>query len=62
MAMGTALGAAMDTELFRLPVIFSDRTIGATVLITLSATVISCFIVARRIKRLNIVKVLKTRE
>jgi len=60
--MGTALAATMDTELFRLPTIFSQRTIAATILITLSAAAVSAYVVARRIKKLDIVKVLKTRE
>jgi len=62
MGLSHALAAAMDTELFRLPVIFSQRTIAATVLIILSATAVSSTVVARRIRKLDIVKVLKTRE
>ncbi len=62
MQMGYGLAASMDTELFRFPVIISDRTLGATVLIILFATSISCYVVWQHIVKLDIVKVLKTRE
>ncbi len=62
MQMGYGLANSMDTELFRFPVIFSDRTLGATILIILFATSISCYVVWQHIVKLDIVKVLKTRE
>ena len=62
MIMSLGIIGSMDTELFRVPVIFSDRTIGATILLTLVTTLISSYVVWLRINKLNIVKVLKTRE
>ena len=62
MGMGSAFAATLDTELFRLPILFSQRTIAATVVITLAAASVSCYVVARRIQKLDIVKTLKTRE
>lgn len=62
MQMGQGMASSMDTELFRFPVIFTDRTIGATIFITLFATSISCYVVWQHILKIDIVKVLKTRE
>lgn len=57
-----ALAQSMDTEMFRLPVIISARTYGAAAAVVLVASFLSAYIVWRRILRLDIVAVLKTRE
>ena len=62
MQMAYGVASSVDTEVFRFPVVFSDRTIGATVLIILTATSISGYVVWKHIVKLDIVKVLKTRE
>ena len=52
----------LDTELFRLPIVVERSTYGIGVLFTLAATGVSAAIVSRRINRLNLISVLKTRE
>jgi len=51
-----------DTEEYRLPLIISGRTYGFAVLVIVGATVLSAAAVWRRISRLDLVEVLKTRE
>ena len=60
--LSSALAQSMDTELFRLPVVISARTYGAATAVVLVASLLSAYIVWRRILRLDIVAVLKTRE
>jgi len=52
----------LDTELFRIPVNIEPSTYGLAVLLTLLATVASAALVRRRIDRLDLIRVLKTRE
>ncbi len=54
--------AAFNTELFRIPLVVEPSTYGGAMLITLLAIAVSALIVLRRIKRLDLIKVLKTRE
>lgn len=56
------VAAAFDTELFRIPLIIDASTYGFSVLIALAATALSAVIVRRRVDRLNLIEVLKTRE
>ena len=52
----------LDTELFRIPVVIEPSTYGLGVLLTLAATATSAEVVRRRIDRLDLIRVLKTRE
>lgn len=49
-------------ELFRIPLILTAKTYGTAVLIGLAAALISAFLVRRRVDRLDLISVLKTRE
>lgn len=59
-AVGIAAG--LDTELFRIPVEISPRTYAFAALVVIAASLLSGFTVWRRLQRLDIVSVLKTRE
>ena len=52
----------LDTELFRIPVTIEPSTYGLAVLLTLLATVGSAALVRRRVDKLDLIRVLKTRE
>ena len=52
----------LDTELFRIPVTIEPSTYGLAVLLTLAATAASAALVRRRIDRLDLIRILKTRE
>ena len=54
--------AGFETELFRVPLIVEPTTFGAAVLIGLAAAAASAVLVRRRLDRLDLVAVLKTRE
>ena len=59
----TVLMASMfDTELFRLPLIIEPSTYGYAVLIAIFAAVFSVVLVGARVRRLDLIEVLKTRE
>jgi putative ABC transport system permease protein len=55
-------GAAVDSELFRLPPIIEPRTYAFAVLVVLVAGVVSALLVRRRLDHLDLIGVLKTRE
>ncbi|WP_224246182.1 ABC transporter permease [Hyalangium gracile] len=55
-------GAAVDTELFRLPAIIDPRTYAFAVIVVLVAGVVSALLVRRRLDHLDLIGVLKTRE
>jgi hypothetical protein len=55
------LGLMLDTELFRLPLVIEPSTYGLAVVFALAATVASAALVRRRIDRLDLIRVLKTR-
>jgi putative ABC transport system permease protein len=64
----TGLGLAwlisetFETELFRVPLVIEASTYGYSVLVALVATLFSCAFVRRRLDRLDLIAVLKTRE
>lgn len=64
--MGYGLSAlitkAIDTEMIRLPLVVSSRTYIWAFLVIAIAALISGLLVARRLRRLNLIEVLKTRE
>ena len=65
-AVGYALArlfvGAFTTELFRIPMVIDAASYGAAVLIGLAATAVSALLVRRRVDRLDLIAVLKTRE
>ena len=52
----------VDREILRLPLVFSTKTFVLTGLIVAFASLISGFIVSRRLQNLDLIEVLKTRE
>jgi len=60
--LSAAIASAYQWELFRLPLFISGRTWGFAVLVLLAAAFASALVVRRRIDRLDLVAVLKTRE
>lgn len=54
--------SAMDSELFRVPFLIEPSTYGTALLIALAAAVVSGLVVRRRLDRLDLIAVLKTRE
>lgn len=52
----------VDTEIIRLPLVFSARTFFVAFGITTMAAIFSGLLVARRLRRLDLIEVLKTRE
>jgi putative ABC transport system permease protein len=53
---------AFETELYRVPLVILPETYGWAVVIGLAATAVSAFLVRRRVDRLDLIAVLKTRE
>ena len=66
LAMGYGLCALLvpvfDRELFRLPLVFGAQTFIYPVIATLISAMLSALLVARRLKHLDLIAVLKTRE
>ena len=70
MPLGCLLGVGLtwvivsgfETELYRVPFVIGDATYGIAVLIALGAAVASGLLVRRRLDRLDLIAVLKTRE
>lgn len=60
--LATVMSAAFDNELYRVPVAILPSTYGYSVVIAIVATVLSALVVRRRIDRLDLIAVLKTRE
>jgi putative ABC transport system permease protein len=64
--LGYALAAlivrAFETELYRMPLVVLPSTYGWAMAIGLLATAVSAFLVRRRVDRLDLIAVLKTRE
>jgi putative ABC transport system permease protein len=65
-AIGVVLCYSMnnlvDRDILRLPLVFSIRTVVATAVIVAVASLISSLIVSRRLRNLDLIEVLKTRE
>ncbi len=61
---GLAAGAvhAYDTEVYRIPLIITARTCVEALATTVAATLVSGWLVRRRLNRLDLIAVLKTRE
>ena len=52
----------IETELFRVPMVVEPSTFGMAAVVTLVTTALSAAVVRRRLDRLDLVAVLKTRE
>ena len=66
LAMGYGMCALLvpifDRELFRLPLVFGTQTFIYPIIATLFSAILSALLVARRIRHLDLIAVLKTRE
>jgi putative ABC transport system permease protein len=66
LAIGTWLSglvaATVDPESYRIPVIISSRTYAFAAVVTLGASLVSALMVRRKLDRLDLIAVLKTRE
>ncbi|MEM6456856.1 MAG: ABC transporter permease [Acidobacteriota bacterium] len=66
LALGTAMAAgiveAFATDLYRFPLVISPRTLAASAAVTGLAALVSGLIVKRRLAKLDLIAVLKTRE
>ncbi len=51
-----------ETDLFRIPLVLEPRTFGYAAIVIIVCSIVSAFVVRRRINRLDLVGVLKTRE
>lgn len=60
--LSSLMNAAVDVELMRLPVVFSARTFVYSFLIVAATAGLSGLLVAWRLKNLDLIEVLKTRE
>ena len=56
------MASAFDTELFRLPLLIDPSTYGVAALVLSAAAVLSALVMRRRVRRLDLIEVLKTRE
>ncbi|MCW9028071.1 MAG: ABC transporter permease [Kangiella sp.] len=56
------LGYALETELFRIPIIIYPHTYSYSVIVAIVASVMSALFVAKRIHNLDLIEVLKTKE
>jgi len=56
------VAGALDTELYRIPFLVEASTFGTAVVVALAATMGSLAIVRRRVRMLDLIAVLKTRE
>jgi len=60
--LARALVSAFETELYRIPAWLEASTFGVAMLVALVATAFSALLVRRRLDRLDLIAVLKTRE
>lgn len=60
--LGWVMISAMDSELYRIPLVLKASTNAIAVLVTLAATLFSAAVVRRRLDHLDLIAVLKTRE
>jgi putative ABC transport system permease protein len=56
------LVAAMNSEMFRIPLIIAPRTYAFAAVVIVVATAVSAMVVRHRLDHLDLVEVLKTRE
>jgi putative ABC transport system permease protein len=56
------IASTVDPEVYRIPVIVSDRTYAFATVVSVAAATLSALLVRRRLERLDLIGVLKTRE
>lgn len=56
------MAGAFATELYRIPLVILPATYGWAIVIGILATAVSALLVRRRVDRLDLIAVLKTRE
>ena len=56
------LSLQLDTEFYRMPLLFTSATFGLSLTVVVAAAAASGVLVARRLNRLDLIAVLKTRE
>ena len=61
-AICSLLVTRLSTELYRIPLVLTARTFVFAFLVVALAAMVSAFLVARRLNRLDLIAVLKTRE
>ena len=61
-ALAHLIATAMATELYRIPVIVNPSTLGISALIVLLSSTLAALFVVRRVRSLDMIAVLKTRE
>ncbi|TWU37087.1 ABC transporter permease [Novipirellula artificiosorum] len=61
-ALAGVMVAGLDTDNYRIPLVVSRNTFALAAFVVILATALSCLVVQRRIHRLDLVGVLKTRE
>lgn len=61
-ALASLMAASFETELFRVPVVIQGDTYAWAILVALGAAVASALLVRERLRRLDLIAVLKTRE
>jgi putative ABC transport system permease protein len=60
--LAVAIVVNMDTELFRMPLVLTSKTMAYSAIVITIATLLSALVVRRKLDRLDLVEVLKTRE
>jgi putative ABC transport system permease protein len=61
-ALAALLSVLLSQELFRIPLIVSSRTFLLSIGVVLAAAAVSGYLVWRKVRRLDLIEVLKTRE
>ncbi|WP_206454367.1 ABC transporter permease [Aurantimonas marina] len=56
------VGRGFESDLFQLPIVLEAHTFAKASLVVLAAAVLSAFIIRRRVDRLDLIRVLKTRD
>ncbi|UCD70142.1 MAG: FtsX-like permease family protein [Betaproteobacteria bacterium] len=62
MLLSWLLSLQLDTEFYRMPLLFTSSTFGLSLIVVLVAAAVSGALVARRLNELDLIAVLKTRE
>jgi putative ABC transport system permease protein len=60
--MVAAMAGVYDTEMFRMPTVVSVQTLAMSALTVIVSSILSALVVRRRLQRLDLIAVLKTRE
>jgi len=61
-ALAAAVATLYDTEMWRLPLVISSQTYATAGIVVVAATAVSSLVVRRKLDRLDLIEVLKTRE